>query len=166
MIIEAQHCKGLSVLNNEGRSLGKIDRLVVNATGLRLAGAVVIASKLYPTFHGLFFDDVIQIDRAGWLVKSAPPKTNIKELDKIALRSGAIIGVKAVTESGDGLGHVSDFFFEAETGEIARFVIRHFLKERIIPRQFVVSVTPQAVVFQDEVNKPTFETAVAAEPAS
>ncbi|MBI4948149.1 PRC-barrel domain-containing protein [Candidatus Berkelbacteria bacterium] len=161
MIIEARHCLGIDVVSDHGRAIGKLDRLVINGQKLQVVGAQVVGNKLFKNFHGVFFNDIVQFERLGMLVKAVPPKTNLKELDLISARYGSLFGTKAVTESGQTLGKITDYYFDSETGIIVRLVVKKFLGERIIPRQFVVSVGPKTVVFQDVVIEPHFDQAVA-----
>lgn len=161
MIIEARHCLGLDVLSDHGKAIGKIDKLVLNGAKMQLVGAQIVGKKLFKSFDGVFFSDIEQIDRIGVLVKIAPPKSNLKELDLVSARYGELFGARAVTESGTALGKVSDYYFDSETGLIVRIVIKRFFSERIIPRQFVVSVSPKVVVLQDVVIEPHFDQAVA-----
>lgn len=158
MVIEASHCQGLSVQDKHGETVGAIDFLVIHGKDAHVSGAQVIKGGIVKKFYGLDWQDVTNINRGS--VEIADKNclaTNLKNLDELYRVYGKVIGVSAKTESGKNIGHVSDLLIEAETGLIIRFVLRNLIQERIIPRQFLVSVTPKQIIFQDVVDQPIFD---------
>lgn len=167
MIIEASQCQGLNVISRQGENLGAVDFLVINGKEARINGAQIIKGGVIKKFYALTWQSVVDVNRdALEIVSSEDLSTNLKDFDELYRAYGKVIGVTAKTESGKHLGHVSDLLIEAETGLIIRFVLRNFLQERIIPRQFLVSITPKQIVFQDVVDQPIFDKLASSAPAA
>lgn len=157
MLVEATHCVGLPVVSDKGQKLGTVDQFVFDGAQAKIVGLQVVRPGVLKKFSGLFYDDIRDASRQGFITQATKLQTNLKELDEISKKFGKVIGINAVTESGQNIGRVSDIIFDADTGRIVRFVVRNFLKERIIPRQFLVSITPKTIVFQDVVETPVFD---------
>lgn len=157
MLVEASHCVGLPVFTENGQKLGTVDRFVFHGTEAKVSGMQVTRPGVIKKFAGLWHDDVTNSSRQGFVTEAGKLHPKLKELDEISKHYGPIINIEAVTESGQNIGRVTDVIFDATTGGITRFVLRHFLTERIIPRQFFVAATPKAVIFQDVVNAPIFD---------
>jgi uncharacterized protein YrrD len=68
-----------------------------------------------------------------------------------------IIGKRALTQKGVGLGRVSDVYIDTTTGMVAKYNLSHhllmnFLEEgRIIPASLVIRVDKKGVIFKDSV---------------
>lgn len=141
-----------------GEKLGSIDQLVFSAEQARLIGFQVLLGGLLKKFGALDIDHATHLSSVG---VACPEKTSVSsdltEFDQVSKTSGPVIGVVAKTESGKRLGHVTDVVVEVETGGIVRLYLRNLLTERIIPLQFLVSISPKEIIFQDAVNEPTFD---------
>jgi uncharacterized protein YrrD len=166
MVLEASHIKNVPVLDITGTRLGSVDEIVYLASEARTYGLQVAKPGVLTRFASLEFVDVISLNQRSVIVDGVESlKKDLKELDKVGTASGAVVGVKAKTESGKSLGRVSDLLIDADSGFIVRFYIRALLQERIIPRQFLVSITPREVIFKDIVDTPVFDQAATAEAA-
>lgn len=157
MLVEASHYIGLPVVSESGQKLGTVDRFVFHAAEAKISGLQIVRPGIIKKFAGLWFDDITDSSRQGFVAEAGKIQLKLKEFDEITKQYGSIIDVPAVTESGVGIGRVTDVIFDATTGGIVRFVLRNFLTERIIPRQFFVTATPKVVVFQDVVEAPIFD---------
>jgi uncharacterized protein YrrD len=157
MLLEASHLTKGSVVDIQGLRCGQIDRCVFSREAAALAGFQVATGSVVSRFRGLDLTDCISLNHEAVVVDSADDlHKDLHELDEIAAATGPVIGVAAMTESGDRLGTVSDVLLDADTGLIVRFYLRRLLVERIIPRQYLLSITPKQVVFKDVVNTPVF----------
>jgi uncharacterized protein YrrD len=157
MIIEASQIIGLPVLTGE-QELGKVDLCIFHGRHANIAGFQVVRSRVLKKFYSLNYEDIIEFDRQHLKVKDAHHlKSNLKELDEIYKAFGRVLGVTAKTESGKKIGKVGDVLIEAETGLIVRFSLQALFRERLIPRQFLVSISPREVIFQDVVDQPIFD---------
>ena len=171
MIIEAMQLINLPVYENKLRlKVGDVDSIVFDKEKLGIVGFEIASGKMIKHPLALDFNDAIQINREGILVKNKESlRTDMKRFDELLTNVGKILGVKARTESKKTLGKVTDLYIEVETGRIVRFHLTNFLKEQIIPRQFVVAVTPKAIIFKDVVAEPLFDQealAIEATPAT
>ncbi|MEX1051844.1 MAG: PRC-barrel domain-containing protein [Patescibacteria group bacterium] len=166
MIIELSELVGLQVRSTANQALGTVDFCVFNGKTATLVGFQVARPGVLKKFAGLSFSDVIDLNRQALVVENdAKLLAKLNEFDGLYKTYGPVVGVAAQTESGERLGRVADLFIEANTGAITRYHLRHFFQERIIPQQFLVAITPERIVFKDEVAKPQFTGAVAAEAA-
>lgn len=165
MVIEAAQLIGLNVVDEQGKKLGGVETLVWNGQTTRLAGFGVNRPGLLAKTAGLPFEETLLLgpDKITANSEAALGKET-KALDELFKKYGRVIGVAAKTESGSKIGRVADVFIEAETGIIIRFYLRNGLKEQIIPRQFMVAMTPQQIVFKDVVDQPIFNQVATLEP--
>lgn len=164
MVIEISELIGLAVRSTANQSLGKVDFCVFNGKTATLVGFQMARSGVLKKFAGISFSDVIDLTRQSLVIENEVKlMKNLGEFDVLHKTYGPVVGVPAQTESGERLGRVNDLYIETNTGAITRYHLRHFFQERIIPQQFVVAITPERVVFKDEVAKPQFTGAVAAE---
>ena len=164
MVIELSELVGLTVRSTANKPLGKVDFCIFNGKTATLIGFQIARSGVLKKFAGISFSDLIDLSRDELVIENEAklmPKLN--EFDALYKTYGPVVGVSAQTESGERLGRVQDLYIETNTGAIARYHLRHFFQERIIPQQFLVAITPERVVFKDEVAKPQFTGAVAAE---
>lgn len=167
MLIEHSQIINLPVSTSAGEELGKIDQAVFNGRQGTVFGWQLRRGALVKQFGGLEFKDVTALSRQAVEVASREAiQKNLSAFDQLGRDSGRIVGVKARTESGVSLGHVSDLLIDAETGGLVRFYLKNFLTERIIPLKFLVTITPKEIVFKDIVNQPIFDQAAVAEIAA
>lgn len=164
MIIEASALVGSPVRLNTETTVGQIDLCVVDGKDAQVAGWQIVQPGLVKRFAGLLFDDVAEIHRDGLLVDSPNRlQKNLRVLDELYKTYGPVLKITAKTESAKRLGRVTDIYIDTETGLITRFLVRGLLHERIIPRQFLVSITPKAIIFKDVVDQPIFDQVAVAE---
>lgn len=164
MLLEASHIAKSSVVDVQGVGYGKIDRCVYNAERASLVGFQVALGSLVGRFRALALVDCISLTQQTVVIDSKEALSkDLKTLDEVATLSGPIVGVTAQTESGNGLGTISDLLIDADTGLIVRLYVRKLLSERIIPREYLVAITPKKVIFKDVVNTPVFTQVASAE---
>lgn len=167
MVIEASQILRSPVVDVTGTTHGTVDACVFLANEARLYGLQVTKGNVVTKFRAVRIEDVISINPRHVVIDSTDVLTkDLKDFDQIAKQSGSVLGVSAVTESGKRLGKISDVLMDADTGFIVRMYIRNLLHERIIPRQFLVSITPKQVVFKDIVDTPLFEQTATTEAPS
>lgn len=157
MVIEASHITSSPLIDITGIKHGKIDRCIYSGEQGRLIGFQVAQNGVVTKFRALDLADCVAINQGSVVIDSPDAlQKDLKMFDEIVKKDGSIINVPAATESGTKLGRVTDLLLDADTGVIVRFYIRALLGERIIPREFVVAITPKQVVFKDVVNTPVF----------
>ncbi len=157
MVLEASQLNRGQVVDVHGVRLGRIDRLIFTADPPALYAAQVATGTVVNRFRALTFSDAVALDRQRIVVESSQSLgNNLRECDTIAAETGAVIGVKAQTESGDTIGTLGDVLIDADTGLIVRLYVRHLWRERLIPVRYLVRITPAAIIFEDVVTAPTF----------
>lgn len=164
MLLETSHLLQGVVSDVSGIRHGRVDRCVYSADLGALIGFQVATSGVVTRFRALALQDCISLNHEAVIIDTSEALgKDMKELDAVAATSGPIVGVTATTESGQRLGTVSDLLIDADTGIIVRFYLRKLLAERIIPREYLVSITPKRVVFKDVVSSPIFNQVATAE---
>ena len=163
MVVETTALLGLPVISASSARLGTVDRCLFDPKGIKLA-ALQVPRGIGRKVSSLDFRDVLPLTRRSLIVDSDEAlKSNLDGLDELHHRAGPVLGTVAKTESGRRLGRVGDVLIESETGGIVRFYLRNFLPERIIPRQYLVSINPKAIIFKDVVDQPIFNQLASAE---
>jgi uncharacterized protein YrrD len=123
---------------------------IFNGQEATLLGFQVAKKGVIKKFAGVYFVDLIDITKQEVVVENEQALlANLREFDDAHKNFGAVVGVTAVTESGQRLGRVADLYLDITTGAITRFYLRNLLQERIIPREYLVAITPKRIVFKD-----------------
>lgn len=132
--------------------VGRIKDVVIDPKGGAFLGVTVSTSLLKPA---LFVSpkDIIAVDRAGLIIKSQESLVEIGEIvrAKEALREGIrVIGLPVITQSRKRVGRVSDLAIDLEGQRVAKYYIRSWFSERIIPATAVVKITRKQVVIESD----------------
>lgn len=160
MVIEYSDIHKAPLKAVTGEKLGEVDFAIFNGKEATLMGFQIVHNKLVKKFSGVHFIDLIDITKHEIVVENAKTlKTNLKDLDLAYKNFGPVIGVTATTESGKRIGKVADLYLDLTTGGIIRFYIKNILHERIIPREYLVAITPERIVFKDIVGTAKFSEA-------
>jgi uncharacterized protein YrrD len=155
MIVELSDLKKVPVRTVTGDTLGHIDMPVFNGKEATLLGFQVAKRGVMKKFAAVYFMDLIDLTRHEALVENEQSLlTNLRDFDEAFKNFGPVTGVVADTESGKRLGRIADVYIDITTGAIVRFYIKNLLQERIIPRDYLVAITPQKVVFKDGADQP------------
>lgn len=150
--------EGLPVRTSEGQTLGTVVQLIFDPTEVRLWGIEVDLKGMLTGRRLLSWEDIIALGQEGVVIdKASQLKKDLSALKVKRREGGTVIGLPAATQNQSGLGRVRDLMIESETGAIVRFLLVRFFQERLIPRQFLVTINSRQVVFQDTVEKPTFD---------
>jgi uncharacterized protein YrrD len=158
MIIELSQILGTDVHDSTGAKVATVSRAIFNGRKATLAGLQVVLPNIVKKTSVVYFEDILSLDRKSVVVDSKTSlKTDMKDGNELLKIFGSVVGVNAKTESGRPLGKVHDLYLDSESGLIVRIYIRQLLKERIIPREFLVSISPKEVIFKDIVDQPIFD---------
>jgi len=158
MIIEDRRLWDLPVRTTEGREAGRIKHIVFDLTSLKIWGLEVEARGIFTGRKCLPWEKIVALGLEGAVIDKAKDlQSDLSVLLGKRKEGGEIIGLRATTQSNSHLGRVHDLQIDAESGLLVRFLLRQLLNERIIPRQFLITINRRQAVFQDEVLKPTFD---------
>lgn len=158
MVLEVSQLLNASVRSTDGKKLATVDRVIFDGRDARIAGFQTSVRTVLTRFGRIDFVDTLAVERGEVVIDGNKAiQKDLKPFDSLRRQYGAVLGVTAATESGRKIGKVSDLVIDADTGLIVRFCLGQFLNERLIPRQFLVSITPKQIVFKDIVIAPTFD---------
>lgn len=132
--------------------VGRVKDVVIDPKGGVFHGLTVSTSLLKPPFF-LSGSDIIAVDRAGVVIKSTDSLVDIAEVvrAKEALKEGIrVIGLKVLTQSRKKVGRVSDLAIDLEGQRVAKYYIRSWFSERIIPATSVVKITKKELVIESD----------------
>ena len=164
MVIEASQLLGASIRLANGKKVAAVDRMVFDGQEARVAGFQTSQRSVLTRFSRLDYVDTLAVERGEIVIDNENViQKDLKPFDQLRTHFGAVLGVTAKTESGRKIGKVHDLVIDADTGLIVRFYLGQLLHERIIPRQFLVSITPKQIIFKDIVIAPTFDQAATLE---
>ncbi|MEK7171208.1 MAG: PRC-barrel domain-containing protein [Patescibacteria group bacterium] len=157
MVIDIVPILGCPVVLATGQKVAVIDRVVFDGKDAKIAGFQVNLTGVLKRSAGLEMSQVISLERN--LVTIDNDKVlnrDLKGFDDLTRHWGKVLGVKARTESNRQIGRVTDLTVDDQTGHITRLYLRDFLRERIIPRQYLIGITPKEIIFKDIVDQPIF----------
>lgn len=163
MVLEVSQLQDALIRSANGQKLATVDKVIIDGDKAQIVGFQITQRSLITRFGRLDFDQIVSIGRNDIVVPDQKSiEKDLKLFDQLRQQYGSVLGVTAKTESGQTIGKITDLLIDDNTGLIIRFYLCHFFRERIIPRQFLVSITPRQVVFKDIVIEPIFdETATA-----
>lgn len=171
MFLQATQLLHLPVLIAAGNeSAGKISRLVFEPDNGSLVGLGVKADGFFfarelflvpnvilqITKQELTISDIEDLDEAGEIVR----------IDHALAKKTPILHQTARTESGKYLGTVTDCLLDTTNWQITKYYLHSLIRDRILPKTEVHSITPTAVIFLDRVDEPAAQTAMKTETAT
>ena len=163
MVLELSQVVQVPVIAEDETKLAVVDRVVFDGAEVKLAGFQVKLPGVLPKFARLDYGDVLTCSRQTVVVdKSHIFSPDLKDFDALTRNFGEVVGVTAKTQSGDTIGRVSDLIFDVDSGLIVRFYLCHLFREWIIPCEYLVAITPKALIFKDIVGEPLFDDMVTA----
>ena len=158
MVLEVSQLNGAAIRSADGKKLSEVDRVIFDGDKVRIVGFQTKERAILTRFGRLDFDLTLAVLPGEIVIDNQKSiQRDLKLFDQLRRQYGDVIGVVAKTESGLKIGKITDLVFDTETGLIIRFYLGQFWRERIIPRQFLVAITPKQIVFKDLVTKPIFD---------
>lgn len=157
-MLEVSQLLGAPIRLTTGQKLAAVYRVIIDGQDARIAGFQTTARALLRRFGALEYSDALYVRRDEITTDDTKSiQNNLKPFDLLRRQYGAVLNVAAKTESGRRLGRIHDLAIDAESGLIVRFYVGQLLRERIIPRQFLVSISPKQVIFKEIVGQPLFD---------
>jgi len=158
MVVELSQISNASIRLTNGQKLATVDRVIFDGEKAQIVGFQTAQRAVITRFSRLDFDQTLSVGRGEVVIDDQKNlQRDLKLFDQLRHQYGHVIGVAAKTEAGQSIGKITDLLIDGETGLIVRFYLNHYLRERIIPRQFLVSITPRQIIFKDIVNQPIFD---------
>lgn len=133
--------------------IGKIHDVLIDIETGKFEGVTVSPDWLSrPKF--VASGDIVSVDPHGIVIKSADQVVAIEEVVRaknIWQKKSRLIGMKAVTQSGKGLGRVSDLVISLQTDKVVKIYVDSLLAHRIISWDKVIKIEKRKVVVEDDI---------------
>lgn len=154
MFIEARKLIGLPVAAMDTQSkIGEIRQILVDPENGRLLGFEIATGGILNPKKILATTDIRDWDPNGIVTASIDNLVESKEVVRIKEvldRKIFLIGMKAKTESGKGLGMVEDLLIDTDTECVAKYYLKDLLgKARILTADKVIKIDRQ-IIFADD----------------
>lgn len=97
--------------------------------------------------------DIVSVDPQGVVINTAEHIMDIKDVIRaknIWEKKIKLIGHKVVTQTGKGLGKVTDLVISMQTDKVVKIYVGSFLADRVISWAKVVKIDKKAVVVEDD----------------
>lgn len=131
--------------------LGVVDSWKVNPTDQKLLAFCIKKGAWLTRPQFLATTDIVEYDDKMIVVRNQTcitPASEILELNKNKAAC-EIVGCRALTQSGQSLGRVTDFAFEVISSKIIQYVVGGRQGTLIIPSTQVVAIRRNKVIFSD-----------------
>jgi len=156
MLLLSSQIINLPVGSLESQSkVGVIRSIVFDPQNGKVLAFLVQTGGLLSANRALSTIDVAEIDKQGLVIKSQEELVPIEEiirLKDVLKRKIPILGQVAKTESGRGLGRISDVLIDCQTMAIVKYYLKGlFVGERILPAENVVEIKKEGVIFQEDI---------------
>ena len=167
MLIEAKKLIGLPVASMDTQAkIATIREILIDPENGRFLGFLVSSGGIFAKPTVLSTIDIRDWDPNGIVTESVDnlvPPEEIIRIKEVLDQKVLILGMKAKTESGKGLGIVENLLLDSETGSIAKYYLKDLLgNSRILTSDKVIKIDKQ-ITFADDVGEiPTGAQGVAA----
>ncbi|MCX6808501.1 MAG: PRC-barrel domain-containing protein [Candidatus Berkelbacteria bacterium] len=155
MIIRYLQIKGMPVFSqNSQENIGQIDEIVFFKSEPKIA-AFVLRKPLVEYFGSkniIHPTDIILIAKDAILVADEKAKIPLPEATRVQkLIDEHIFGLKqrVVTKSGQRLGIVEDIYFQSDTLEISKLIVKSIFDEKIIPASEIIEIKKHKIVINN-----------------
>jgi sporulation protein YlmC with PRC-barrel domain len=154
MLLELSKLQNLSVGSfDEGDLIGVVKKVIIDKEDANVIGFVVKRHGFFGAIKAASFQDVVDIDRAGIVLRSAEALVDQNEIVRIAQIISSkfnLIGLRAISKEKKYLGRVYDGLIDSTTGDITRLYVKHLLNEYVFERNQIDEITNTEVRLKTE----------------
>lgn len=158
MFIEATKLIGLPVAARDDQiKAGVIRQILVDPQNGQLLGFLVKIDGLFSPQKALSIIDVIDWDPKALVTASIDNLVDPSEIvrfKKVIDEKIYLLGMKAKTESGIGLGEVENFLIDTNTQSVTKYYLKDLLGKSRILTSDKVSRIDKVILFVDDVVEP------------
>lgn len=158
MFIQASQLLAIEIVAIQEQVIaGRIEEVLFSPDEGRLSALIVKPKGFFTRSQGLLPSALIDLEARAAAIQTEADLTDLTEMvriEQLKQRRMPILGQKARTRAGVSLGIVADLLVDSTTWLIEKFYLQKLLEQRIIPKRFIVEVTPKAVIFSDELIEP------------
>ena len=158
MFIEAKKLIGLPIAAVDTQSkVGEINQILIDPNNGNLLGFLVSSGGIFSPKKVLSVTDIREWDPNGIVTESINnlvEAAEIVRIKEILSRKIILLGMRAKTESGKGLGVVEDLLIDTDGQCVAKYYLKDLLGDaRIFTADKVVKIDKQ-IIFSDDVAEP------------
>lgn len=132
--------------------VGKVKDLVIDPKGGKFLG-ITVSVSLLQSARFVTASDIVAVDRAGLVIASEESLVEVGEVVRVrqALKEGVrVLGLRVVTQARRKIGRVSDLAIDLEGQRVAKYYVKSWFSERIIPATAVVKITRKEMVIESD----------------
>lgn len=158
MFLQASQLLGIEIIAiDEQATVGRIEEVLFTPEDGRLSALIVKPRSFFAKPLGLLPSALIDLEGPRGTIQAQSDLTDLAEMvrvEQLRKRRTPILGQKAQTKSGKALGLVADVLIDTTTWLVERFYLQKLLDQRIVPKKFVLEITPKVVLFSDDLIDP------------
>lgn len=158
-VLKTQDIVGKPVISLQGKETGNVLRVIVNPADKTVAGLTLSTRGLFNGEKGVEFSAIRSFGDYAVIVESSEaimPLDSLPLIEKF-IRDYKIYNMRVVTPQGKFIGSVDDFYFNAETGLIEKYIlsgglIRNLFKGKAsIPAETVTLIGKDLIITTEKV---------------
>lgn len=158
MFIEAKNLIGMPVAAEDVQAkAGVIHQLIIDPNNGNLMGFVVSLGGLFSPKRVLSVTDILDWDPQAIVTRSSDDLVEAKEIIRIKEildQKINLLGMRAKTESGKGLGMVENLLIDTDSQRVTKYYLKDLLGDSRIFESEKVQKIDKAVIFSDDVAEP------------
>ena len=138
---------------DEGGLIGTIRQVVIDKDDAKVIGFAIKLSGIFSPVRVASIQDVVDIDQAGVVLRSAESlvdKDEVVRISQILKLNFKLMGLKAFSKEGKYLGRVYDALVDSNTGDIMRIYVKHLFADYVFERSQIDEITLKMVKLRTE----------------
>ncbi len=150
-VIKSQDIVGKPVISLQGEENGTVLKVIVDPVSKNVAGLTVSSKGLFKDAKGVEFSAIRSFGEHAVIVESSDnilPISNLPSMEKI-LRDKDIYNSRAVTSQGKFIGTVDDFYFNADTGHIEKYILSGGLIRNLVKGKASIPAAAVTLIGKD-----------------
>ncbi len=158
MYIEAKKLIGMPVAATDTQSkVGEIRQIIVDPENGNLLGFLVSSGGIFSPKKVLSITDIRDWDPKGIVTESIDNLVSAEEIIRIKEildKKINLLGMRAKTESGKGLGVVEDLLIDTDNQCVGKYYLKDLLGDARVFGSEKVQKIDTAIIFSDDVAEP------------
>lgn len=136
-MIRSEEILGLPIISiHEGQQLGTVKGLIIDTQKIVISAIVVSSKGILKDNYTIPFNKIHSIGSHAVTVvdNNSVEKGSSQQLSNLNTRT--IIGIKVISEKGNAIGQVKDFFLDSNTGKVLALEINNGLLEGMLRKHY------------------------------
>jgi uncharacterized protein YrrD len=138
---------------DEGGLVGVVRQVIVDKDEAKVIGFLVKLKGIMAPTRAVSFQDVIDIDQAGIVVRSAESlveQDEIVRISEILKTNFNLIGLRALSKEKKYLGRVYDALIESTSGDVMRIYVKHLFNDYVFESSQIEEITNKEIKLKTE----------------